>query len=97
MIEMTPSNVKARLWFFDGSASVELPIYTGTVGPDVIDIRKLYGQTGKFTYDPVSCRRLRAIRRSPDLSYSGNFLRMLFATPCAPYTVNPMLERALDR
>jgi citrate synthase len=24
----------------------------GQVGPDVIDIRKLYGQTGKFTYDP---------------------------------------------
>jgi citrate synthase len=29
-----------------------LPIYKGVVGPDVIDIRKLYGQTGKFTYDP---------------------------------------------
>ena len=25
---------------------------TGSVGPDVIDIRKLYGQTGAFTYDP---------------------------------------------
>src|SRR5690554_490986 len=24
----------------------------GTVGPDVIDIRKLYAQTGAFTYDP---------------------------------------------
>jgi citrate synthase len=31
---------------------VEYPILTGSVGPDVIDIRKLYGQTGKFTYDP---------------------------------------------
>jgi len=31
---------------------MELPIYKGTVGPDVIDIRKLYAQTGKFTYDP---------------------------------------------
>jgi citrate synthase len=29
-----------------------LPIYKGTIGPDVIDIRKLYGSTGKFTYDP---------------------------------------------
>jgi citrate synthase len=29
-----------------------MPIYKGTVGPDVIDIRKLYGATGKFTYDP---------------------------------------------
>ncbi|UTD28957.1 citrate synthase [Bradyrhizobium sp. WD16] len=32
--------------------SVELPIYSGSVGPDVIDISKLYGQTGMFTYDP---------------------------------------------
>ncbi|MEC3769187.1 MULTISPECIES: citrate synthase [Cupriavidus] len=226
---MTPSDVKATLSFSDGSPSVELPIYKGTVGPDVIDIRKLYGQTGKFTYDPgfmstASCnskityidgdkgellyrgypieqlaqkcdhletcylllkgelpnakqkeefvghvmnhtmvheqlqffmrgfrrdahpmavltglvgamsafyhdamdiddphqREISAIRliaKMPtmvamaykynigqpyiypqnDLSYSGNFLRMLFATPCAPYTVNPVLERALDR
>ncbi|CAM3064800.1 MULTISPECIES: citrate synthase [Cupriavidus] len=226
---MTPSDVKATLSFSDGSPSVELPIYKGTVGPDVIDIRKLYGQTGKFTYDPgfmstASCnskityidgdkgellyrgypieqlaqkcdhletcylllkgelpnakqkeefvghvmnhtmvheqmqffmrgfrrdahpmavltgmvgamsafyhdamdiddphqREISAIRliaKMPtlvamaykynigqpyiypqnDLSYSGNFMRMMFATPCAPYTVNPVLERALDR
>jgi citrate synthase len=49
---MTPSDVKATLSFSDNSPSVELPIYKGTLGPDVIDIRKLYGQTGKFTYDP---------------------------------------------
>ncbi|MGL4574170.1 MAG: citrate synthase [Burkholderiaceae bacterium] len=49
---MTPSDTKATLSFSDGSPSVELPIYKGTVGPDVIDIRKLYGSTGKFTYDP---------------------------------------------
>ena len=226
---MTPSDVKATLSFSDGSPSVELPIYQGTVGPDVIDIRKLYGQTGKFTYDPgfmstASCnskityidgdkgellyrgypieqlaekcdhletcylllkgelpnakqkeefvssvmnhtmvheqlqffmrgfrrdahpmavltglvgamsafyhdamdiddphqREISAIRliaKMPtlvamaykynigqpyiypqnDLSYSGNFMRMMFGTPCAPYTVNPVLERALDR
>ena len=29
-----------------------LPLLNGSVGPDVIDIRKLYGQSGKFTYDP---------------------------------------------
>ena len=226
---MTPSDVKATLSFSDGSPSVELPIYKGTVGPDVIDIRKLYGQTGKFTYDPgfmstASCnskityidgdkgellyrgypieqlagkcdhletcylllkgelpnakqkedfvntvmnhtmvheqlqffmrgfrrdahpmavltglvgamsafyhdamdiddpqqREISAIRliaKMPtlvamaykynigqpyiypqnDLSYSGNFMRMMFGTPCAPYVVNPVLERALDR
>ena len=49
---MTPSDVKATRAFSDGSPSMELPIYKGTVGPDVIDIRKLYAQTGKFTYDP---------------------------------------------
>jgi citrate synthase len=48
---MTTSK-KATLSFSDGSPSVEFPIYSGSVGPDVIDIRKLYGQTGKFTFDP---------------------------------------------
>ncbi|RYG08662.1 MAG: citrate (Si)-synthase, partial [Burkholderiales bacterium] len=32
-----------------------------------------------------------------DLSYAGNFLHMMFATPCEEYKVNPVLERALDR
>jgi citrate synthase len=32
-----------------------------------------------------------------DLSYAGNFLRMMFGTPCEPYVVNPVLERAMDR
>ncbi|QOT79429.1 citrate synthase [Cupriavidus basilensis] len=226
---MTPTDVKATLSFSDGSPSLELPIYTGTVGPDVVDIRKLYGQTGKFTYDPgfmstASCNSkityidgdkgellyrgypieqlatkcdhletcylllkgelpnakqkeefvgavmnhtmvheqmqffLRGFRRDAhpmavltglvgamsafyhdamdiddphqreisairliakmptlvamaykynigqpyiypqnDLSYSGNFMQMMFSTPCAPYKVNPVLERALDR
>jgi len=49
---MTNSETKATLSFSDGSPSLELPIYQGSVGPDVIDIRKLYGATGKFTYDP---------------------------------------------
>src|SRR5215217_1040906 len=226
---MNISDTKATLSFSDGSPSVDMPIYKGTIGPDVIDIRKLYGQTGKFTYDPgfmstaacnssityidgdkgellyrgypieqlaVNCdyletcylllkgdlptatqrseftrlvtthtmvneqmqfflrgfrrdahpmailtglvgalsafyhdstdinnpkhREISAIRliaKMPtlvamaykysagqpyiypknDLSYAGNFLRMMFATPCEEYTVNPVLERALDR
>ena len=32
--------------------TVTMPVLSGTIGPDVIDIRKLYGQTGVFTYDP---------------------------------------------
>jgi citrate synthase len=35
-----------------GGKTVELPVYSGTVGPDVIDIGKLYAQTGMFTLDP---------------------------------------------
>ncbi|MQL48315.1 citrate synthase [Photorhabdus khanii] len=32
-----------------------------------------------------------------DLSYAGNFLHMMFSTPCEEYKVNPVLERAMDR
>jgi citrate synthase len=32
-----------------------------------------------------------------DLSYAGNFLRMMFGVPCEDYVVNPVLERAMDR
>ncbi|MES2413247.1 MAG: citrate synthase [Pseudomonadota bacterium] len=220
---------KATLSFSNGSPSIEMPVYKGTVGPDVVDIRKLYGQTGMFTYDPgflstASCQSaityidgdkgellyrgypieqlatncdyletchlllygelpnttqktdftklvtnhtmvneqmqffLRGFRRDAhpmaimtglvgalsafyhdstdinnpehrnisairliakmptlvsmaykytvgqpymypknDLSYAGNFLHMMFATPCEEYKVNPVLERALDR
>jgi len=220
---------KATLSFTNGSPSVELPVYQGNIGPDVIDIRKLYGQTGMFTYDPgflstAACQSaityidgdkgqllyrgypieqlakncdyletcylllygelpnetekadfvervtkhtmvneqmqffLRGFRRDAhpmavltglvggmsafyhdstdinnpehreiaairliakmptlvsmaykygvgqpymypknDLSYSGNFLRMMFGNPCEEYQVNPVLERALDR
>ncbi len=31
---------------------VELPVIKGTIGPDVIDVRRLYAETGRFTYDP---------------------------------------------
>ena len=30
----------------------DFPVRSGSVGPDVIDIRKLYSQTDAFTYDP---------------------------------------------
>ena len=36
----------------DGTASIELPVHKGTVGPDVIDIGGLYKGLGVFTYDP---------------------------------------------
>jgi citrate synthase len=227
--EMKLSDNKATLSFSNGSPSVDLPVYQGNIGPDVIDIRKLYAQTGMFTYDPgflstASCQSaityidgdkgellyrgypieqlatscdyldtcylllkgelpndkerkdfhklvinhtmvneqmqffLRGFRRDAhpmavltglvgalsafyhdstdinnaehrdvaairliakmptlvamaykygigqpfmypknDLSYAGNFLRMMFGTPCEDYVVNPVIERAMDR
>ena len=226
---MKASNNKATLSFSSGKPSIDLPIYSGNIGPDVIDIRKLYGESGMFTYDPgfmstASCQSsityidgdagellyrgypieelalhcdfldtcylllhgelpnkeqsdkfdklvtshtmineqmqffLRGFRRDAhpmavltglvggmsafyhdstdinnpkhreisairliakmptlvamsykygigapymypknSLSYAGNFLRMMFGTPCEEYEVNPVLERALDR
>jgi citrate synthase len=35
-----------------GDKAVDLPVLKGTLGPDVVDIRKLYGATDAFTYDP---------------------------------------------
>ncbi len=35
----------------DGNA-VEFPVQSGTIGPDVVDIRSLYAKTGAFTFDP---------------------------------------------
>jgi citrate synthase len=35
-----------------GGKSLEAPVYGGTIGPDVVDIRALYAKTGMFTYDP---------------------------------------------
>lgn len=226
---MKPSENKATLSFSNGNPSIELPVYKGSIGPDVIDIRKLYSKSGMFTYDPgflstASCQSaitfidgdkgellyrgypieqlakkadfldtcylllhgelpagqqsqgfhklvnehtmvneqmqffLRGFRRDAhpmavltglvgamsafyhdstdinnpdhrhiaairliakmptlvamaykygigqpymyprnDLTYAGNFLRMMFGTPCEEYTVRPILERALDR
>ena len=225
---MKLADYKAKLSFSNGTPGIELPVYQGSVGPDVIDIRKLYAQTGLFTFDPgflstASCQSsityidgdkgellyrgypieqlatkcdfletchlllygelpnvagkadftnrvtmhtmvneqmqffLRGFRRDAhpmaimtglvgalsafyhdstdinnpehreisairliakmptlvamaykysagqpyiypknDLTYAGNFLHMMFATPCEPYKVSPVLERALD-
>ena len=51
----------ATLSFTDGTPPIDFPVLGGTEGPDVIDVRTLYGKTGKFTYDPgfmstASCR-----------------------------------------
>jgi len=45
------SEKKASLRIDGASESIDLPIYTGTIGPDVIDVGQLTAQ-GYFTYDP---------------------------------------------
>ncbi|MGH6972302.1 MAG: citrate synthase [Caulobacteraceae bacterium] len=35
-----------------GDKSFDLPILSGTTGPDVLDVRKLYDDSGAFTFDP---------------------------------------------
>jgi citrate synthase len=41
----------ATLKLPDGD-QLEFPVLHGTTGPDVVDIRALYGKSGMFTYDP---------------------------------------------
>ena len=58
---MNEKTSKATLNFHDNAPSVELPVYKGTIGPDVIDMRSLYNQSDKLSYDPgfmatASCR-----------------------------------------
>jgi len=46
-----PESTKKATLSIDGK-SFDLPMYSPTAGPDVIDIRKLYADAGVFTYDP---------------------------------------------
>ncbi|HMB77767.1 MAG TPA: citrate synthase, partial [Kiloniellaceae bacterium] len=52
MPESTSNKKTATLTFNDSGNSYDLPVIEGTTGPDVVDVRKLYAQTGHFTYDP---------------------------------------------
>ncbi|MFT6605214.1 MAG: citrate synthase [Halocynthiibacter sp.] len=44
-------STKTATLSFEGK-TYELPVHSPSAGPDVVDIRKLYGQAGLFTYDP---------------------------------------------
>jgi citrate synthase len=60
--EMTDTSNSPSVKLTTGAdQTTELPVLSGTVGPNVFDIRKLYAETGCFTYDPgftstASCR-----------------------------------------
>ncbi|HVM81696.1 MAG TPA: citrate synthase [Stellaceae bacterium] len=49
-----PAKTNENVTLIDNSngKQIVLPLLPGTVGPKVIDIRKLYAETGHFTYDP---------------------------------------------
>ncbi|MBL4739503.1 MAG: citrate (Si)-synthase [Sneathiella sp.] len=50
---MSGSKVSGSVNFTEENGeTTSLPLVSGSVGPQVIDIRKLYAQTGHFTYDP---------------------------------------------
>src|SRR3979490_197227 len=51
MDDKSGSNLKSGQLTVGGN-SWSFPMYEGTVGPDVIDISRLYGEAGVFTYDP---------------------------------------------
>jgi citrate synthase len=42
----------AKLDLGNNEPHIEFPVLSGSMGPDVIDIRKLHAQSGLFTYDP---------------------------------------------
>ncbi len=46
------SNSSVTVTLNNSNKSVELPVLSGTLGPDVIDIRSLYSSTDMFTFDP---------------------------------------------
>ncbi|MCC3306097.1 citrate synthase [Sneathiella sp. HT1-7] len=51
---MSSSTVTGNVTLSEGSddKTLSLPLIAGSVGPSVIDVRKLYADTGHFTYDP---------------------------------------------
>ena len=56
MTETTVKNegINRTVTLIDNSTgrTFELPVMSGTMGPDVIDVRNLYQDTGFFTFDP---------------------------------------------
>ncbi len=52
--EATAAGVRNTVTLTDNRTgrSWELPVMTGSMGPDVVDVRRFYAETGMFTYDP---------------------------------------------
>ena len=52
MASKTDTNKTVTITDDQSGKSTTLPLMKGSVGPDVIDVRKLYSEMGTFTYDP---------------------------------------------
>ena len=52
MASKTDTNKTVTITDDQSGKSATLPLMKGSVGPDVIDVRKLYSEMGTFTYDP---------------------------------------------
>src|SRR5277367_4648196 len=52
VVEKIPSPSKRTATLTIDDKSISLPVYDGAEGPSVMDISKLYAETGMFTYDP---------------------------------------------
>ncbi|PKU25934.1 citrate synthase [Telmatospirillum siberiense] len=53
-VKSSDATLKETVTLVDNTSGrkYELPLLPGSIGPKVIDIRSLYGETGFFTYDP---------------------------------------------
>jgi citrate synthase len=51
-VKHTLSSATSAATLMHGRQAIELPVRSGTIGPDVIDVANLYKETGCFTYDP---------------------------------------------
>jgi len=51
-VKVSDNKRNAKLYIDGSSEAIELPIIDGNLGPSVIDVTKLYSQSGMFTYDP---------------------------------------------
>ncbi|MEQ1650879.1 MAG: citrate synthase, partial [Hyphomicrobium sp.] len=50
--DIKPGHAKPAATVSVGGKTVALPVRSGTIGPDVVDVGTLYKETGNFTYDP---------------------------------------------
>ena len=51
-VKHTVSGTTSAATLMHVGQALQLPVRSGTIGPDVVDVANLYKETGCFTYDP---------------------------------------------